>query len=62
MKENNIEDRPIIAYLIWKGSYNVDVNIICYSLIIAYLIWKGSYNPTMDTLEADTIIAYLIWK
>jgi len=34
----------IIAYLIWKGSYNLLNARICIANIIAYLIWKGSYN------------------
>ena len=34
----------IIAYLIWKGSYNLGASNAAYARIIAYLIWKGSYN------------------
>ena len=34
----------IIAYLIWKGSYNLQAVFIGIFYIIAYLIWKGSYN------------------
>ena len=34
----------IIAYLIWKGSYNCAHFENPFNLIIAYLIWKGSYN------------------
>ena len=34
----------IIAYLIWKGSYNTLFFRHLKSIIIAYLIWKGSYN------------------
>ena len=34
----------IIAYLIWKGSYNSSFSSISLHSIIAYLIWKGSYN------------------
>ena len=34
----------IIAYLIWKGSYNVLITAKLQFDIIAYLIWKGSYN------------------
>ena len=34
----------IIAYLIWKGSYNGLVPSLKGRIIIAYLIWKGSYN------------------
>ena len=34
----------IIAYLIWKGSYNTVKRILLLKMIIAYLIWKGSYN------------------
>ena len=34
----------IIAYLIWKGSYNLSEEVKQPHLIIAYLIWKGSYN------------------
>ena len=33
-----------IAYLIWKGSYNLDSRRPTKDLSIAYLIWKGSYN------------------
>ena len=36
--------KNIIAYLIWKGSYNGEDAIVTYKRIIAYLIWKGSYN------------------
>ena len=34
----------IIAYLIWKGSYNLVLVRVTTENIIAYLIWKGSYN------------------
>ena len=34
----------IIAYLIWKGSYNQADERLAAEEIIAYLIWKGSYN------------------
>ena len=34
----------IIAYLIWKGSYNIILRYKLMMTIIAYLIWKGSYN------------------
>ena len=34
----------IIAYLIWKGSYNSVIQLKMNFGIIAYLIWKGSYN------------------
>ena len=34
----------IIAYLIWKGSYNLFRLVKENSWIIAYLIWKVSYN------------------
>ncbi len=34
----------IIAYLIWKGSYNYNIRSMLCKSIIAYLIWKGSYN------------------
>ena len=34
----------IIAYLIWKGSYNGLMPKVKKNYIIAYLIWKGSYN------------------
>ena len=34
----------IIAYLIWKGSYNGYCVRENFKHIIAYLIWKGSYN------------------
>ena len=52
----------IIAYLIWKGSYNLAMNIAPYISIIAYLIWKGSYNVKFVLLGKLLIIAYLIWK
>ena len=39
-----IADETIIAYLIWKGSYNLAFAERTISFIIAYLIWKGSYN------------------
>ena len=62
MKENGIEERPIIAYLIWKGSYNVCFLMPLSTFIIAYLIWKGSYNMKENGIEERPIIAYLIWK
>ncbi len=34
----------IIAYLIWKGSYNLTLGVVSELTIIAYLIWKGNYN------------------
>ena len=34
----------VIAYLIWKGSYNNLNNEEDKQVVIAYLIWKGSYN------------------
>ena len=34
----------VIAYLIWKGSYNYSSSSSSFSKVIAYLIWKGSYN------------------
>ena len=40
----HIEKGMIIAYLIWKGSYNRSCNRGRKVYIIAYLIWKGSYN------------------
>ena len=52
----------IIAYLIWKGSYNWEPYWDKAAEIIAYLIWKGSYNPTSPIAAAASIIAYLIWK
>ena len=36
--------QAIIAYLIWKGSYNSLPQYLEDLCIIAYLIWKGSYN------------------
>ena len=38
----------IIAYLIWKGSYNTEEQETIALGIIAYLIWKGSYNTNID--------------
>ena len=43
----------IIAYLIWKGSYNSVVHSLFFSIIIAYLIWKGSYNRKQKRRNAD---------
>ena len=39
----------IIAYLIWKGSYNPGRCRRPAAQIIAYLIWKGSYNKSADS-------------
>ena len=52
----------IIAYLIWKGSYNSDFVGWQVFVIIAYLIWKGSYNRYRSIEIRLYIIAYLIWK
>ena len=52
----------IIAYLIWKGSYNHFSPSFMNRLIIAYLIWKGSYNICATLNTVNCIIAYLIWK
>ena len=52
----------IIAYLIWKGSYNIRPWLAAAITIIAYLIWKGSYNPQGAVGIPIGIIAYLIWK
>ena len=52
----------IIAYLIWKGSYNERDGFVADKLIIAYLIWKGSYNRIAGNCRRIDIIAYLIWK
>ena len=52
----------IIAYLIWKGSYNASPPCQSHSRIIAYLIWKGSYNRHKRRFRKHLIIAYLIWK
>ena len=52
----------IIAYLIWKGSYNIQAVHTKRIQIIAYLIWKGSYNLAMNIVPFILIIAYLIWK
>ena len=38
----------IIAYLIWKGSYNFNEVQKRMIDIIAYLIWKGSYNEKIN--------------
>ena len=54
--------RRIIAYLIWKGSYNHIFNKVSVGVIIAYLIWKGSYNRTAPSTGWQKIIAYLIGK
>ena len=58
MKRKNI----IIAYLIWKGSYNRPKRANWFRCIIAYLIWKGSYNYNCIISNFISIIAYLIWK
>ena len=52
----------IIAYLIWKGSYNFTFGLSVFINIIAYLIWKGSYNEEFFYMKSLVIIAYLIWK
>ena len=52
----------IIAYLIWKGSYNTRLLANLGWCIIAYLIWKGSYNANFEHVVKQKIIAYLIWK
>ena len=52
----------IIAYLIWKGSYNLLYQMPMQNTIIAYLIWKGSYNRESRCPCRRGIIAYLIWK
>ena len=52
----------IIAYLIWKGSYNYHPSPAPSTTIIAYLIWKGSYNNPSRSCHNFKIIAYLIWK
>ena len=52
----------IIAYLIWKGSYNNKFALHIFIVIIAYLIWKGSYNIASTAPNFSSIIAYLIWK
>ena len=52
----------IIAYLIWKGSYNTVFRLTPTRKIIAYLIWKGSYNRIAGNCRRIDIIAYLIWK
>ena len=52
----------IIAYLIWKGSYNTCNRNFNRQGIIAYLIWKGSYNANFEHVVKQKIIAYLIWK
>ena len=39
-----LDNEDIIAYLIWKGSYNQNMFSLDNEDIIAYLIWKGSYN------------------
>ena len=44
MRRTKNQNCRIIAYLIWKGSYNVSDGGNKIEFIIAYLIWKGSYN------------------
>ena len=57
-----IRTLAIIAYLIWKGSYDKVVRSFADRIIIAYLIWKGSYNRIRHLFSQMSIIAYLIWK
>ena len=47
----------IIAYLIWKGSYNAITSKERGNWIIAYLIWKGSYNALHKVWRSILIIA-----
>ena len=62
LKNQQVIAYLIIAYLIWKGSYNWFATPYEYVWIIAYLIWKGSYNGKAHLLLNSVIIAYLIWK
>ena len=52
----------IIAYHIWKASYNMIVCDIYLCFIIAYHIWKASYNSFIVQSLVLLIIAYHIWK
>ncbi len=49
--------QAIIAYLIWKGSYNGNTMDTINRRIIAYLIWKGSYNALHKVWRSILIIA-----
>ena len=48
----------VIAYLIWKGSYNEAGTVLTFVNVIAYLIWKGSYNGWK--YEESTLRSYSI--
>ena len=48
----------IIAYLIWKGSYNSVTTIFCPVSIIAYLIWKERYNKIIKLVITNIFNFY----
>ena len=49
---------PIIAYLIWKGSYNYNCIISNFISIIAYLIWKERYNKIIKLVITNIFNFY----
>ena len=52
----------IIAYQIWKASYNSRLLFTVDKIIIAYQIWKASYNALACRAADFRIIAYQIWN
>ena len=48
----------IIAYLIWKGSYNIRDRNPAGSDIIAYLIWKERYNKIIKLVITNIFSFY----
>lgn len=48
----------IIAYLIWKGSYNYNCIISNFISIIAYLIWKERYNKIIKLVITNIFNFY----
>lgn len=48
----------IIAYLIWKGSYNIELPQIRTLAIIAYLIWKERYNKIIKLVITNIFNFY----
>lgn len=48
----------IIAYLIWKGSYNRIRHLFSQMSIIAYLIWKERYNKIIKLVITNIFNFY----
>lgn len=48
----------IIAYLIWKGSYNATCFTNPKHFIIAYLIWKERYNKIIKLVITNIFNFY----